>query len=81
MDFLSKLKALFSGGEAPPAPPEVNPDRPWDSEMFQQEAQPMPQEATAPPMEPQDDIGKQVAALTRQREIAKRLVPERAWNR
>ena len=84
--FLDKLKMMLGGGGQAPPPPAPT-GNPWDDpslappthqmpggQMMPGAQHPGPMASPAPGM--QDDITAQVQALMRQREIAKRLLPE-----
>lgn len=81
MDFMEKLKAMIMGSQPPPqAPPQGNP---WEDPSL---SGGLPRPSPAPPqmapaMGPQDDIERQVQMLQKQRDIAKRFIPEGTWNR
>ena len=83
--FMEKLKALLMGSGGATAPPEAPMEgNPWDVPIGGgvPPRRPMPMPSPSPePMGMQDDIGMQVQQLMKQRELAKRLAPEGAWNR
>lgn len=85
-NFLDEIKALLMGAQKPQAPPDqgFNADRPWDSQMFQ--APPPRPAATPPPLRQDapldpDDPFVQADKLIRQRELAKRFLPQELWNK
>lgn len=83
--FFDKIKMLLSGGGGEPVPePTPMPGKPWEQPMMGQPMmeRPMPMASPSPPPvgPPGSDIEMQVRNLIKQREIAKRLAPEGAWN-
>ena len=92
-DFLAQLKALLGGGggEAPPpAEPDMDEARPWDSPSMRPppmhtmpggEMMPGATMPAGPPGSIADDPMALAAKLERQKRIAAMVAPEGAWNR
>lgn len=77
------LSSTFGQQEAPPPPP-INAARPWDSPVFQRPIRPagIPSpDQGQPPVTPPDEALALAQQLIRQKEVAKRLIPEQTWNR
>ena len=83
--FMEKLKMLLMGSGGSTAPAEPTSDiPPWETPIGPPPMPRRPMPSTSPSPEPmgmQDDIASQVQALQRQRDIAKRLIPQDIWNK
>lgn len=85
--FLEKLKTLLGGTSSSGTPPmgrtAPNEVPPWEVPISGGAPMPMASPSPEPPPAPsmQDDVDMQVKRLMRQRDIAKRLIPEQTWNR
>jgi hypothetical protein len=87
--FLDKLRQMMMGSRPPTAPPQAMPEgKPWEDPSLAPPMHQMPGSQMMPgaqhpgPMPTgQDDITAQVQQLMKQREIAKRLIPEQGWNK
>jgi hypothetical protein len=95
MDFFEKLKQMLMGSPSPAPSPEPT-GKPWERPLSP-EMTPgfhrmpggplMPDAAMQPPPEApaapqgQEAIGRQIEQLLKQREVAKKFIPEGTWNR